>query len=227
VLCRTCAIGGNRNYQTPAYFPRLPANEEGTFPVQSEAFELAAKGMLVDPGSHFDGRFEVERKFHADDLESVRKRLIQNDATAFTLGNSETDVFFDLPDRRLAKNDQFQTLRRMSPSDRVLWISKGPAKDECVAMDLADYDKAEAMLKSLGFVETMRISKKRDIYFVDDFHVTLDDVDGLGIFVELAVMTDDQGELSALRGRLQQMAERLDLLHLTEETRSYRQMLTG
>ncbi|MCP4318905.1 MAG: class IV adenylate cyclase [Hyphomicrobiales bacterium] len=194
--------------------------------MQTDVADLSAKGMLVHPGDHFKGRFEVERKFRLDDLADVRNKLNQNGATAFTLGNSETDFFFDLPDGRLASNNQFQTLRHMMPSDRILWISKGPAEDECVAMDLAEFDKAAAMLGSLGFVETMRISKKRDIYFIEEFHVTLDEVDGLGKFVELAVMTDDPNALSALRTKIQHMAERLGLLSLVEEMRSYRQMLT-
>ena len=31
------------------------------------ASALARKGMLADPGDHFAGRFEVERKFAIDD----------------------------------------------------------------------------------------------------------------------------------------------------------------
>lgn len=192
-----------------------------------EDINLATKGMLADPGDHFKGRFEAERKFRCDDISGVQARLNQIGAIPFTLGNSETDVFFDLSDGRLEANNQFHTLRHMLPSDRVLWISKGPAKDECVAMDLSDFDKAVQMLTSLGFVELRRISKKRDIFFVDQFHVTLDDVVGLGTFVELAVMTDDEDSLPRLRDEVQQAADGLGLLNFPEETGSYRQMLFG
>ena len=94
-------------------------------------------------------------------------------------------------------------------------------------MDLANYEKAIAMLNSLGFVETQRIDKKRDIYFVDAFHVTLDKVPGLGLFVELAIMSDNEDELAAHRNGVQQLAESLGLLDGFEESRSYRQMLFG
>ena len=86
--------------------------------------QLAAKGMLVDPGDHFKGNFEVERKFRVADLPSIRKMLSQLGAVGFTIGNSEIDIFFDLTDERLAKNNQYQVLRHMQPSGRVLWISK-------------------------------------------------------------------------------------------------------
>lgn len=195
--------------------------------MQQRSDQLETKGMLCDPGDHFKGRFEVERKFRVADIASVRERLEELSAIPFTLGNAETDVFLDLPDGRLEANGQFHTLRRMQPSERVLWISKGPAKDECVAMDLANFDKALAMLKSLGFIEKRQIHKRRDIYFIDKFHVTLDHVEGLGSFVELAIMTDDEDLLPTLRDEVQQTAAVLKLTSYPEEHLSYRELLFG
>ncbi|SNY91049.1 adenylate cyclase, class 2 [Cohaesibacter sp. ES.047] len=195
--------------------------------MQQNAASLETKGMLADPGDHFKGRFEVERKFQVDDLPSVLERLKDMAAIPFTIGNTETDVFLDLADARLESNNQFHTLRHMQPSDRVLWISKGPAKDECIAMDLPDFDKALAMLKSLGFEEKWHIKKRRDIYFVDKFHVTLDHIEGLGSFVEIAIMTDDQSALSPLREDVQSAADQLGLVEYPEVHLSYRELLHG
>ncbi|WP_227257994.1 class IV adenylate cyclase [Kangsaoukella pontilimi] len=183
--------------------------------------------MLSAPGDHFRGRYEVERKFRVPETAPVRQRLQEFGAVPFTLGNTETDIFLDLSDGRLERNHQFHTLRAMQPSGRVLWISKGPAKDACVAMDLPDFDKALAMLSSLGFQEKRRITKRRDIYFHGDFHVTLDHVDGLGAFVEVAVMTDDEDRLPALRLGVQDAVTELGLAAHQEEYRSYREMLFG
>ncbi len=188
---------------------------------------LARQGMLADPGDHFKGRFEVEQKFAVDDLSPVRQTLADMKAVAFTLGNAEVDVFFDHPDGQLAQNGQVQVLRHMQPSGRVLWISKGPQPDECVAMDLSDFDQATAMLRSIGFIETTSIQKKRDIYFWNDLHITLDDVASLGTFVELAIMTDDEKRLASLDQKLSRAAAQLGLRGESREKRSYRQMLSG
>ncbi len=185
---------------------------------------LSNKGMLVDPGDHFVGDFEVERKYAVDDIAPVRRRLGGLGAVAFTLGNFETDFFYDFDDARLAHNDQFQVLRHMQPSDRVLWISKGPGPDRCVAMDLSDLEKAKAMLRSLGFAQTRQISKQRDIYFLDLFHITLDQVPELGHYVELAVMTNDQALLPMLAGKIEALADTLGLSSSVLEYRSYREM---
>ncbi|MEO4042513.1 class IV adenylate cyclase [Hoeflea sp. CAU 1731] len=181
--------------------------------------------MLVDPGDHFTGRFEVERKFAVDDLSVMRVRLEALAAVPFVLGNHETDIFLDTPDRCLAVNRQQQVLRLMEPSQRVLWISKGPGADACVAMDLEQFDRALEMLSSLGFEETGRVVKHRDIYFVGDFHVTLDQVPRLGAFVELAVMTDDENALPSWTVKIDAFAEKLALAPSSLRTRSYRAML--
>lgn len=193
----------------------------------SPAATLQTKGMLCDPGDHFLGRYEVERKFRVDVLEPVRSKILAMGAVPFTLGNVETDIFLDQADGRLASNDQQQVMRLMQPSGRVLWICKGPGSDRCVAMDLDGSDKALEMLAALGFVETGRLTKKRDIYFAGDFHITLDQLDGLGCFVEIAVMTDDAGSLMHWANRVDVFAGSLGLDAAQIEDRSYRAMMMG
>lgn len=191
----------------------------------SGASALARKGMLADPGDHFKGRFEVERKYAVSDLAEIAARLRARAAVLFTLANREIDVFLDWPDGRLAALGKQQVVRSMQPSGRVLWFVKGPQPDECIATDLEDFDKALAMLAALGCVETDRVEKERDIFFLGDFHLTLDRVPGLGAFVELAVMTDDAQSLPGWAEKIEAMAAGLGLAADALQTRSYRAML--
>jgi adenylate cyclase class 2 len=186
---------------------------------------LARKGMLADPSDHFKGRFEVERKYAVRDLAEVTARLRDAGAIPFALGNRETDVFLDWPDGRLAAMGKQQVVRSMQPSGRVLWFVKGPQPDECIATDLEDFDKAVAMLAALGCIETDRVRKDRDIVFLGDFHVTLDRVPGLGDFVELAVMTDDETSLAGWSEKIEALAADFGLSANALQTRSYRAML--
>ena len=191
----------------------------------SSGSALATKGMLCDPGDHFLGRFEVERKYRVAGLEPVRSKILSMGAVAFTLGNRETDIFLDQPDGRLASNGQQQVMRLMEPSGRVLWICKGPGSDRCVAMDIDGPDKALEMLTALGFIETGRLAKDRDIYFLDDFHITFDLLDGLGAFVEVAVMTDDAESLTRWTQRVEAFAGNIGLDAAQIEHSSYRAMM--
>lgn len=186
---------------------------------------LAAKGMLADPGDHFTGRFEVERKYAVADPETIRDRLKSRAAVPFTLENRETDIFLDWPDGRLTASGKQQVVRSMQPSNRVLWFVKGPKPDECIATDMEDFGKALAMLAALDCIEIDRVDKQRDIWFLGDFHVTLDHVPGLGDFVELAVMTDDETSLSGWATRIEALAADLGLSADALQTKSYRTML--
>lgn len=193
----------------------------------SSTVPLRSRGMLCDPGDHFEGRYEVENKYRVDLLEPFRSKILSKGAVPFTLGNVETDIFLDLSDGRLASNDQQQVVRLMQPSGRVLWICKGPGSDRCVAMDLDGSDKVLEMLSALGFVETGRLDKQRDIYFAGDFHITLDRLDGFGCFAEIAVMTDDADSLPDWAERIGVFAGSLGLQASQREHRSYRAMLMG
>ncbi|WP_109314891.1 class IV adenylate cyclase [Pseudovibrio ascidiaceicola] len=186
--------------------------------------DLQTKGMLCDPGDHFTGIYEVERKYAVADLEVIRCQLEARGAAPFTLGNTEQDIFYDLADSRLAKNNQQHVLRVMRPSGRVLWISKGPGPDKCISMDLADADQANAMILSLGFEEVERLEKKRDIYFLDKFHLTLDELPGLGRFVELAIMTNDADKLAQYEQEIGELADSFNLSSDALQNQSYRAM---
>ncbi|WP_108820432.1 class IV adenylate cyclase [Pseudovibrio sp. Alg231-02] len=186
--------------------------------------DLQTKGMLCDPGDHFIGIYEVERKYAVADLEVIRSQLEARGAVPFTLGNAEQDIFYDLADRRLANNNQQHVLRVMRPSGRALWISKGPGPDKCISMDMADADQTNAMILSLGFEEVERLEKKRDIYFLGKFHVTLDELPDLGRFVELAIMTDDADMLSQHEQEIGELANSFNLSSNALQTQSYRAM---
>ncbi len=187
--------------------------------------DLTTKGMLCDPGDHFTGRFEVERKYKVPDLAVIRARLDAASAKPFMRDNVETDFFYDTPDGALSAAGKQLVLRAMEPSGRVLWFVKGPSADECVSTDLPDLAAAQQLLASLGYGETDRLSKARDMYFLEDFHVTLDLVSPFGAFVEVAVMTDDADTLKNWAIKVEAMAETLDLTADMLVTQSYREMM--
>ncbi len=187
--------------------------------------ELASKGMLCDPGDHFSGRFEAERKYSVSNLDEFRRLLAEAGAVPFALENLETDIFMDTEAGLLQSTGRQMVLRHMNPSNRVLWIIKGPRKDECVAVDMSDFTKARAMFVLLGYRETGRLEKFRDIYFVGTMHITLDRIPGLGDFVEVSAMTDDEAALELLQRDIKRLAGRFGLTSKDRETRSYRELL--
>lgn len=81
------------------------------------------------------------------------------------------------------------------------------------------------MLQTLGYKVVLQLTKTRSIYFIDQYHVTVDNLEGMGDFAELAIMTDDETQLAYHEQGLLELAQQLGLTQEDRETRSYRELM--
>lgn len=172
--------------------------------------------------AHFQGRFEVEFKYQLTDRPAFLKALLALNPEIMLEDNLEQDRYFDTPDDALAQAGKSLAIRTMQPSGIQLWIVKGPEKDRCEAVTINDANKAVSMLLTMNYRQILEITKRRSIYFIGPFHVTLDHLAGIGDFAELAIMTDDEERLPAFRQQLLALADQLGLSPDAQEPRSYR-----
>ena len=176
--------------------------------------------------AHFQGRFEVEFKYRLADRPAFLKALLALNPEIMLEDNLEQDRYFDTPDDALAQAGKSLAIRTMQPSGIQLWIAKGPEADRCEAVNINDAGKAVSMLLTMNYRQILEITKRRSIYFIGPFHVTLDHLAGLGDFAELAIMTDDEERLPAFRQQLLALADQLGLSPDAQEPRSYRTLCT-
>lgn len=175
--------------------------------------------------THFLGKYEIELKFKIKDISEFRDTLLSLHPEAFVFENNEYDIYYDDPLASLQKRNMSMVLRSMSPSGIKLWIVKGPEERRCEAVNIESVEKADSMLHTLGYIPIHHVNKTRSIYFLDQFHITLDYIAMLGHYVEISVMTDDEAALQDLEEACVQCALRLGLDMENKEPRSYRQLL--
>ena len=174
--------------------------------------------------AHFSGKFEVELKYRLVDRDTFFAVLQTRNPEVMLEDNLEHDCYFDLASHSLISGYKSLCIREMQPSGIMLWIVKGPEKDRCEAVNITDATKAKSMLHTLGYECVLEIKKRRSIYFLGKFHLTLDNLDGLGDFAELAIMTDDEALLPEFEAQLLQLATELGLCEAQRELLSYRQL---
>ena len=174
--------------------------------------------------AHFSGKFEVELKYRLLDRDAFFAVLQTRNPEVMLEDNLEHDCYFDLASHSLISGYKSLCIREMQPSGIMLWIVKGPEKDRCEAVNITDATKAKSMLHTLGYECVLEIKKRRSIYFLGKFHLTLDNLDGLGDFAELAIMTDDEALLPEFEAQLLQLATELGLCEAQRELLSYRQL---
>jgi adenylate cyclase, class 2 len=146
----------------------------------------------------------------------------------------EEDHYFNAPDRDFAKTDEALRLRRVGPDNFLTY--KGPKVDTQTKtrvefeVSLAPGDEAAEtmmqLLTRLGYRPVAVVEKTRRVFQTKrdgfDLEVCLDDVKGLGRFVELEILAPEN-RLDQARRTVQSVAAELDLT--TSERRSYLELL--
>ncbi|MGQ4912910.1 MAG: class IV adenylate cyclase [Candidatus Thorarchaeota archaeon] len=179
--------------------------------------------------------YEVEIKIPHSDSESIEAAIL---AMAGTRMNSETqtDIYFDHPCRSFKDSDEAIRIRSRSsiidePPEAshplVELTYKGPKIDsttktrEEYSVGLGDVDTASKILESLGFKRVATIVKRRVFFRIDDVILSLDDVDGVGTFLELEMIATGDEQMNTKRASLIQLVRDLGLDPADSVTESY------
>lgn len=163
---------------------------------------------------------EIEVKARIDDPGRVERRITELGGR-FRKEVVEEDLYFNHPSRDFAVTDEALRLRKTE--GKCFLTYKGPKLDgltktrEEYSIEVSGWDSSMAILKALGFVEVMPIKKKRRYFSLDDYEIMLDEVEGLGSFIEVEKRGEDYSP--------QELIDFLEGLGVKgSETRSYLEM---
>jgi len=141
-----------------------------------------------------EGRMELEAKVAVEDLGVVAERLAALGARRVGRWR-ETDRFFDFSDGRLKESDSALRLReRVEVDGERRWrrlTFKGPRvagrlkHRREIELEVGDLDALGELLEALGLREFAAYTKGRTTYELDGCDVELDELEGIGRFVEV------------------------------------------
>lgn len=165
---------------------------------------------------------ETEIKSRCDDHDTLRNALLSMGAEP--RGRlRQRDLYLSHPCRDFGVSDE--ALRIRQEGESAMMHYKGPRRAgaaksrEEIAVPLDDAENMLAVLCRLGFSVFHEVSKEREIFLIEDCEVALDNVSGLGEYVEIEFIGNgDDGE-----ERVLELAKRLGLKE--DERRSYLELL--
>lgn len=177
--------------------------------------------------------FEVEQKFAVPELAAIRLQLEDFGAT-LAREVRQVDRYFNHPARDFAQTDEALRIRSIGTTNFVTW--KGPKIDSRtktrheIETPLGDGEHTAQQfgetLEALGFRSVATVSKLRQCFDLTregfEFEVALDDVDSVGTYVEIELITDESGLLAA-QNAVVNLGEKLGLTD--PERRSYLELL--
>lgn len=173
---------------------------------------------------------EFEMKVPADHA-SVRPHLdtwTRRDAEPI----EQIDTYYAVPMRDFAETDEALRLRRISGDEgRVELTYKGPKIDPGskarieYQTDIGDADAIDAIFDALSFQQAATVEKHRERFDRDGFTVTLDNVHGLGEFVEVEAVIDDDSSIEVTREATHEILRSLGLDPADSIRTSYLELL--
>lgn len=177
---------------------------------------------------------EVEIKIPITDRAMLARKLVKKGflPTGFI---RESDLYFNQKSNDFRKTDEALRIRTSTDVDTCCTKSmityKGPKLDqismtrvECET-EVKDAKVVKKILESLGFYAIFPVNKLRHYYSLEDMTACVDQVEGLGDFLELEILVEKDEER---RNALEKIKEVLrELGHGIEETTttSYLSML--
>jgi adenylate cyclase class 2 len=167
---------------------------------------------------------EVEAKAHLDDPQAAVRRLIDMGARE-VFYSVQRDTYYRHPGRDFAATDE--ALRIREEEGRAILTYKGPKVDtetktrEELEVTLVDHKAMGTLLLRLGFEPVAVVEKHRRGFRLGELEVDVDEVKGLGHFLE--VESKGEGALEEERGRVLGLLRELGLERT--ERRSYLELL--
>lgn len=137
---------------------------------------------------------ELEAKYRSRDNDEVEKALVELGARKLSDDVIE-DLYFSHQERDFGTSDEVLRLRKRESGVELTY--KGPrvrredakAREE-ITVQVGDGLAAQRIIERLGFEHTYALRKRRVSYLLDKVRIELDDVEGLGQYVELELLTE-------------------------------------
>jgi len=169
---------------------------------------------------------EVEVKVKSGD--DVERRI--NSLGGMLIGVEEhIDIYFNHSSRDFKDTDEALRLRKVNSHAELTY--KGPRigsiskTREELTLVVDSFNTCREMLKKLSFIEFIELSKIRKIYRIDEFKINLDDVRGLGKYLEVEAEASSISDIPNVEGKIRKILEKLGFREEQFIKKSYLELL--
>ncbi|WP_297506047.1 class IV adenylate cyclase [Thermococcus sp.] len=163
---------------------------------------------------------EIEVKFRVD-FERIREKI--ESLGAFLAGEElQEDIYFSLPYPRLLRVRNVSNLGKAYLTYKEIRDPGRNEEFEELEVEVSDFKTMVEILKRLGFEEDVVVRKRRLVYRLNGITFELNDVEGLGGFLDIEVISED---VEDAKRKIWEVAERLGLSENDVEPRLYRELI--
>lgn len=181
---------------------------------------------------------EIELKAQYDSLKRLElEQYLKEQGFQEIRSFTQQDEYFNHPERDFQKTDEALRIRREQHDDAVhcCLTYKGPNASGIgqsrreLETRVEDEHKMRQILLALGFRSAAEVKKRRKEYKKEDLTVCLDELDGLGNYIELEIVLpeDRLNVKSATENRLREFLSELSFIQPVIEPLTYLELVMG
>jgi adenylate cyclase class 2 len=164
----------------------------------------------------------IEIKFQIPSHQEIISYLNKHHDIDFLWSKEQTDIYFWIPNGRLK-------LRIQTDSDpQLIYYQRNNSLDarlsEYLIFDASDADSLKIILEKALGVKTL-VKKKRHLYQFHNVRIHIDEVNGLGNFIEFESVLDDGTDEETGHNNLQHLLKNLSSFPLTPIAESYADLI--
>jgi len=163
---------------------------------------------------------EVEVKFRVD-FEELKRR-IEAIGASFLREEIQEDVYFSIPLPELLRVRHVSNLGRTFLTYKRIADPGRNEEFEELEVEVSDFETAVEILKRLGYEEDVVVRKRRLVYRLGDVTFELSEVEGLGGFLDIEVISDDVEKAKRV---IWETAGKLGLTERDVEPRLYQELI--
>ncbi|MEK7608241.1 MAG: class IV adenylate cyclase [Patescibacteria group bacterium] len=166
-------------------------------------------------------RKEIEVKARVQNLEVIAKELARRGCVLSDPIEQRDIIFVDSSYGEFEKfHPKKNLLRIRNAKGKFIFTIKQPQSNELDSIEreteIANPEEMEQALLLMGYHERVRVSKIRKTAKYQNWEICLDEVEGIGSFVEIEELTDDKANPDEIQRRI---LEFLKSLGVKEEDR--------
>lgn len=163
---------------------------------------------------------DVEIKAKCEDHARIRN-ILKKKGALFGGEDHQIDVYFKSPTGRLKiRKSTIESVLVYYIRDNI----KGIKPSEYYLYKAPEPEKLEELLK-IALGELITVEKKREVYFIDNVKFNIDDVKGLGKFVEIEAITTNPNEIDHMDEIVRSYVKLFDIEEIDIQSHSYSDLL--
>lgn len=144
----------------------------------------------------------IEIKAKYDDLEKARS-ILKKLGASFSAKTRQIDTYYEVPEGRLKVRQSSE-----EDFDSIIFYRRenipGPKRSDSKRFDMEDACALKEILDAALRIKAT-VDKIREIWWLDNVKIHLDEVKGLGIFIEFEVITKEEKDIEKSESRAKEL----------------------